>query len=94
MNSAEKSDSAIRGHRLFLLGFFFLFFSFVFVADQFEDGYFGIVANAVAGMDDAGVAAGAIGEFWGDLAEEFGGHSGSHQVRGRLAAGLQRVALA
>jgi len=41
----------------FLLGFFFFFpfFSFEFVANDFEDGYFGAIADAVARSDDAPV---------------------------------------
>ena len=63
--------SAGGGCRFFLLGFFFLFFFLQLVADEFEDGYFGAVADADAGVDDAGVAAGAVGEFRRDFAEEF-----------------------
>src|SRR5260370_220767 len=49
----------------FFLGlfFFFLFFFLEFVAYEFEDGDFGAITAAVASGNDAGVAAGAIGEF-------------------------------
>src|SRR6202049_2604304 len=58
----------------FFLGFFLLLFRFEFVAQEFEDGYLGAVSDAVACQDDAGVAAGAVGELWRDFAEEFLGY--------------------
>src|SRR6266403_1019902 len=79
---------------LFGLFFGFLFFGFEFVAHEFEDGDLGAVADTVARGNDAGVAAGAIGEFGRDFAEEFLGDSGRHDVGGGLAARLQRVAFA
>src|SRR5258708_22513633 len=80
----------------FLLGlfFFFLFFFLEFVAYEFEDGDFGAITDAVASGNDAGVAAGAIGEFGRDFAEEFFGDRRRHDVGGGLAARLQGVALA
>src|SRR6266851_9083542 len=80
----------------FLLGlfFFFLFFFLEFVAYEFEDGDFGAVPDAVASGDDAGVAAGAIGELGRDFAEEFFGDRRRHAVGGGLAARLQGVTLA
>src|SRR5258708_7886714 len=80
----------------FFLGlfFFFLFFFLEFVAYEFEDGDFGAITDAVASGNDAGVAAGAIGEFGRDFAEEFFGDRRCHDVGGRLTARLQRVALA
>src|SRR5882724_1855491 len=80
--------------RFFLLGFFFLFLGFVFVANELEDGYLGVVADAVAGVDDSGVAAGAVGKLRRDFAEEFLRDGGQHDVGSRLAPRLQRVALA
>src|SRR5882672_3170382 len=55
--------------RFFLLGFFFLFLGFEFVADELEDGYLGVVSNTIAGMDDAGIAAGAVGKLRRDCSE-------------------------
>src|SRR4029450_389319 len=54
----------------------------------------GRVTYARAGGDDAGVAAGAVGELRCDFAKEFLGDAGSEDVGGGLAAGSERVALA
>ena len=35
----------------FLFGFFFLFFFFVLIADDFEDGHFDVVTDALAGAE-------------------------------------------
>src|SRR5213594_1880344 len=80
--------------RFFLLGLFFLFFFLVLVADDFEDGHFGVVADAVAGTDDAGVTAGAVAELRRDFAEELLRDGGQQEVGSRLAPRLERVALA
>src|ERR1700730_1995741 len=53
----------------FLLGAFFLFFFLEFVAYQFKDGHFGVVADAMAGVDDACIAACAVGKFRRDFTE-------------------------
>ncbi len=39
----------------FLLGLFILFFFLVLVANDFEDSHFGIVADSIASVDDAGI---------------------------------------
>src|SRR5260370_22121 len=78
----------------FLLGLFLLFLELEFIADELEDGHLGIVADAMAGLDDAGVASGAIGEFGRDLAEQFLRDGRQHDVGSGHAARLQRVALA
>ncbi len=41
----------------FFLGLFLLFLFLEFVADDFEDGHLGVVADTIAGVDDAGAAA-------------------------------------
>ena len=74
------------GFRLFLLGLGLLFLGFEFVADELEDGDFGVVANTVTGMDDAGIATGAVGEFRRDFTEELLGDRGREDVGGGLAA--------
>src|SRR5436853_6750506 len=81
------------GH-FFLLGFFFLLLELELVTDELEDGHFGVVADAVPRMDDAGVAAGAIREFWRDLAEQLLRDGRQHDVGSRLTPRLQCVALA
>jgi len=53
------------------------FLGFEFVADELEDGYLGVVSNTIAGMDDAGIAAGAVRKLRRDFAEEFLGDGGS-----------------
>src|SRR6266576_3412847 len=78
----------------FLLGFFFLLLELELVTDELEDGHLGVVADAVPRMDDAGVAAGAIREFWRDLAEQLLRNGRKHDVGSRLTARLQRVPLA
>src|SRR5437762_10951391 len=77
------------GH-FFLLGFFFLLLELELVTDELEDGHLGVVADAVPRMDDAGVAAGAIREFWRDLAEQLLRNGRKHDVGSRLTARLQR----
>src|SRR5260370_10085150 len=79
---------------LFLLRLFFLFFGFVFVADELEDGHLSVVPDTVAGMDDASVAAGSIREFGRDLAEKLLRDGRQHAVGSRLTPRLQRVTLA
>src|SRR5205807_7687850 len=94
-DGAAKSAASAGGFGgFFLLGLFLLFFFLVLVADDFEDGYFGVVAHAIAGADDAGVAAGAVAKFWRDFAEEFLRDGRHQEIGSRLAARLQRVALA
>src|SRR5258708_20515786 len=80
----------------FFLGlfFFFLFFFLEFVAYEFEDGDFGAITDAVASGNDAGVAAGAIGEFGRDSAEEFFGDRRRHAVAACRTARSHRAALA
>src|SRR6267154_217884 len=78
----------------FLLGLFFLFLEFEFVADELEDGHFGVVADAIAGVDDARVTASTIREFRRDLAEQLLRDGREHDVGSGHAARLQRVALA
>src|SRR5215472_4647159 len=78
----------------FFLGLFLLFFFFVFVADDFKNGYFGVVADTVAGVNDARIASGAIAKLRSDLAEQLLRNGWHQQVAGGLAARLQRVALA
>src|SRR5712692_8581826 len=78
----------------FLLGLSFLFLEFEFVANELEDRHLGVVADTIAGVDDAGVAAGAIREFRSDLAEQFLRDGRKHDVGSRHTARLQRVALA
>src|SRR5215469_1407071 len=73
---------------LFLLGLFFLFFFLVLVADDFEDGHFGVVADAIASSDDARVAAGAIAELRCDLAEELLRDGRHQEISSRLSARL------
>ena len=55
----------------FLLGLFFLFLLLELVADEFEDGHLGAIADADARGNDPRVAAGAIREFRRDFAEEL-----------------------
>src|SRR5438309_11467153 len=81
------------GH-FFLLGFSFLFLELELRTAELDDGDLGVVADAVPRMDDAGVAAGAIREFRRDLAEQLLRDGRKHDVRCRLTARLQRVALA
>src|SRR5437660_9257472 len=78
----------------FLLGLFFLFLELELVADEFEDGHLGVVADAVSCMNNACVAASAIREFRRDLAEQLLRDGRQHDVGSRLTARLQRVALA
>src|SRR5262249_40498415 len=59
---------------------FFLFFFLEFVVYEFKDSDFGAVADPNAGMDDAGVAARAIGELRRDLAEQLFCDAGRHDV--------------
>src|SRR5712671_3433371 len=66
--SVENGRLTLYFSGFFLLRLFFLFLEFELVADELEDGYLGVVADAVAGVNDAGVAAGAIGKFRRDLA--------------------------
>ena len=54
--------SALGFDWLFLLGLFRFFFQLELVADDFEDGYLGVVADTVSSVDNAGVAASAIRE--------------------------------
>src|SRR5216683_3240874 len=79
---------------LFLLRLFFLFFGFVFVADELEDGHLSVVPDTVAGMDDASVAAGSIREFGSDLAEKLLRDGRQHDIGSCLAPRLQRITLA
>jgi len=84
-----------RGRSFFLLGdAFLLFFGFVFEADEFENGNFGIVADTVTRVDDAGVAAGTIGVLGRDVREESYCGRRLEQERSSLAARLERVTLA
>src|SRR5260370_24267463 len=76
---------------LFLLRLFFLFFGFVFVANELEDGHLSVVPDTVAGMDDTSVAAGSIREFGSDLAEKLLRDGRQHDVGSRLTPRLQRV---
>src|SRR5690242_10707229 len=80
--------------RFFLLGFFFLLLELELVTDELEDGHLGVVATAVPRMDDAGVPASTIREFWRDLAEQLLRNGRQHDVRSRLTTRLQRVPLA
>src|SRR5258707_9908349 len=64
------------------------------VANELEDGHLGVVAEAIAGVDDALVAAGAVREFRRDLAEQLLRDGGKHDVGSGHTARLQRVALA
>src|SRR5216684_3846308 len=80
-----EGQSALRFGGFFLLGLFFLFLELEFVADKFEDGHLGVVADSIAGVDDASVASGAIREFRGDFAEQFLGDGRKHDVGRRHA---------
>src|SRR5258708_8902239 len=65
---------------LILLRLFFLFLELEFVADELEDGHLGVVADAVAGVNDAGGAAGAVREFRRDLAQYLLGDGRQDEV--------------
>src|SRR6266852_9690597 len=56
---------------LFLFGLFFLLFCFVLVADEFQDGHLGVVADAMARLDDANIAARPVSKLRRNFAEEF-----------------------
>ena len=42
------------------------------VVYQLDEAGLGVVAQAVAGLEDTGVASGTVGDLLGDFAEEFG----------------------
>src|SRR6185437_14874568 len=63
-------------------------------AQELDIGHLGVVAVAEAGLDDAGVASGAIAEAEGDAVKQLGHRLGVEQIAGRLEAGVQRAALA
>src|SRR5258708_1621031 len=79
--------------RFFHLALFFLFLLLDLVADEFEDGPFRAITHASTAVDNARVAAGAVGKLRRDFAEELLRHGRGHQVSRGLAAGLQSVAL-
>lgn len=53
------------------LGFLGLAEHVLVVVDELDDGHLGVVTVADAGLQDAGVATGAVGDLLGNLAEEF-----------------------
>ena len=63
-------------------------------AQQFENGKTGAVAEAEAGVNDASVASGAIGEARRDIREELLRGGRSHQESSGTAASGERVTLA
>src|SRR5882762_2581560 len=77
----------------FDLALFFLFLLLELVADEFEDGHFRAITHASTSVDNARVAAGAVGKLRRDFAEELLRHGRGHQVSRGLAACLQSVAL-
>jgi hypothetical protein len=73
----------------------FLSFPFLeLIPHQFKNGHLRSVSDAIAALDDPAVAASAIRKLRRDFAEQFLGNLRCHQVRSRLAARLQSVALA
>src|SRR5207245_10977350 len=48
---------------LFLFGLFFLLFRLVLVADEFQNGHLGVVADSIARLDDATVAPREVGKL-------------------------------
>src|SRR5579883_3187820 len=99
MRLSRGLSSGLLFFRFFLSSFrlaclFLLFLLLELRAEQLEDRQLRAVADAEAGMDDARVAAGAVGKARSDVGEELLGGHRRHKVRRRLSARLQRIPLA